>query len=258
MAFALAWPGAFVIGLSLGMLGSGGSILTVPILVYLVGQEEKLAIAGSLAIVGLIATAACLPYIRDKLVDWRTVILFGVPGMIGTYFGAWSSAFVSGGIQLAVFAGVMLAASYFMLKPPNLAVPDSTQRSFGKITTDGLLIGALTGFVGVGGGFLVVPALVMLGGLSMHRAVATSLVVIALKSLVGLIKYQQVLESQNLQLDWGLISMIATIGIMGSLIGNRWGSRVPQAKLQRWFGYFLVAMGLFIFTSAGGKLVGWW
>jgi len=245
----LAWPGALVIGLSLGMLGSGGSILTVPVLVYLVGQEEKLAIAGSLAIVGLIAAAACLPYIRDKLVDWRTVFLFGMPGMIGTYFGAWSAAFVSGAVQLTVFAGVMLAASYFMLHPKDLSDTPPAQRSLTKITFDGLLVGALTGFVGVGGGFLVVPALVLLAGLTMHSAVATSLVIIALKSAAGFVKYLDVLEAEQLQLDWGLIGIIAVIGVAGSLIGNRWGCRMPQERLQKGFGYFLIGMGLFIFIS---------
>jgi uncharacterized protein len=250
----LAWPGALMIGLSLGMLGSGGSILTVPVLVYLVGQEEKLAIAGSLAIVGLIASAACLPYLRDKLVDWRTVILFGVPGMVGTYFGAWSAAFVSGATQLAVFAVVMLAASYFMLHPRDLDHIPKAKRSITKISFDGALVGALTGFVGVGGGFLVVPALVLLGGLSMHRAVATSLVIIALKSFAGFVKYIDVLETQQLQLDWSLIIIIAGIGITGSLIGNRWGCRMPQAKLQTGFGYFLVIMGVFILATSAPEM----
>jgi len=245
----LAWPGALVIGLSLGMLGSGGSIVTVPVLVYLIGQPEKLAIAGSLAIVGIIASAASLPYVRDKLVDWRTVLLFGVPGMIGTYFGAWSAAFVSGAVQLTVFAVVMLAASYFMLNPRDLSDTPGAPRSIGKITTDGLLVGALTGFVGVGGGFLIVPALVLLGGLTMHAAVATSLVIITLKSAAGFVKYLDVLEAEQLQLDWSIITMVAGIGIAGSLIGSRWGCRMPQDKLQTWFGYFLIAMGLFIFFS---------
>ena len=250
----LAWPGALVIGLSLGMLGSGGSILTVPVLVYLVGQEEKLAIAGSLAIVGIIAAAACLPYLRDKLVDWRSVLLFGIPGMIGTYFGAWSAAFVSGAVQLTVFAGVMLAASYYMLRPAELKQKKLEQnqgqpRSIGRITSDGLLVGALTGFVGVGGGFLVVPALVLLGGLSMHRAVATSLVIIALKSAAGFIKYMDVLAQQQLQLDWDIIGLIAGIGIAGSLIGNHWGCKISQHKLQTGFGYFLLLMGTAIFFS---------
>ncbi len=252
----LAWPGALVIGLSLGMLGSGGSILTVPVLVYLVGQEEKLAIAGSLAIVGLIAAAACLPYLRDKLVDWRSVILFGIPGMIGTYFGAWSAAFVSGAVQLTVFAGVMLAASYFMLRPPDLTGRQNQPRAIGRITADGLLVGALTGFVGVGGGFLVVPALVLLGGLSMHRAVGTSLVIIALKSGAGFIKYLDVLEQQQMQLDWGLIGLIAAIGVAGSLVGNHWGCKIPQNKLRTGFGYFLIVMGAGIFVSTAPNAFG--
>ncbi len=251
----LAWPGALVIGLSLGMLGSGGSILTVPVLVYLVGQEEKLAIAGSLAIVGLIAAAASLPYTRDKLVDWRTVFLFGIPGMLGTYFGAWSAAFVSGEVQLAVFSIVMLAASYFMLHPRELDAASGPPRGLTKITCDGLLVGALTGFVGVGGGFLVVPALVLLGGLTIHRAVATSLVIIALKSAAGFVKYLEVLQAEQLQLDWTLIAIVAAIGIAGSLLGNRWGGRMPQARLQQGFGYFLIVMGVFIFMSTASQIL---
>ena len=109
-ALFLVLPGAIAIGLSLGLLGSGGSILTVPVLVYLVGQEEKVAIASSLAIVCLIAIAGVLPYLRKGLVDWRNVLLFGLPGMAGTYAGAWSSVFVTGAVQLAAFAVVMLSA----------------------------------------------------------------------------------------------------------------------------------------------------
>ena len=246
MALVLAWPGALVIGLSLGLLGSGGSILTVPVLVYLAGQEEKLAIASSLAIVGLIAVAAALPYVRDKLVHWRSVILFGVPGMIGTYFGAWSAAFVDGAVQLTVFAVVMLAAAYFMLKPPALERATGTPRSATKITADGLLIGALTGFVGVGGGFLIVPALVLLGGLSMHRAVATSLIIITLKSAAGFYKYLDVLEAESLQVDWMLIGGIAAVGVLGGLLGNHIACRLPQQKLQFGFGLLLITMGGFI------------
>ena len=221
MALVLAWPGALVIGLSLGLLGSGGSILTVPVLVYLAGQEEKLAIASSLAIVGLIAIAAALPYVRDKLVHWRSVVLFGV-------------------------AVVMLAAAYFMLKPPALERATGKPRAATKITADGLLIGALTGFVGVGGGFLIVPALVLLGGLSMHRAVATSLVIITLKSAAGFYKYLDVLEAERLQVDWMLIGGIAAVGVLGGLLGNQIACRLPQQKLQFGFGILLITMGGFI------------
>jgi uncharacterized membrane protein YfcA len=185
--------GAACIGLCLGLLGSGGSIITVPVLVYLVGQDEKIAIAGSLAIVGIVALAASLNYMRKGLVDWRLVVLFGLPGMLGTYMGAWASGWVSGLFQLAVFALVMLLASYFMLKPVSVASAATGKRNIYRIGSEGAVVGAVTGFVGVGGGFLIVPALVLLGGLTMHRAVATSLVIIAMKSLVGFVKYLDVL-----------------------------------------------------------------
>ena len=111
-----AWIGAVAIGLSLGLLGSGGSVLTVPVLVYLVGQDEKVAIAGSLAVVGSIALVGALPYLVRRMVDWRSVALFGIPGMIGTWMGAWAAGFVSGETQLLVFALVMLLAAGLMLR----------------------------------------------------------------------------------------------------------------------------------------------
>ena len=107
-ASILAWPGAVAIGISLGLLGSGGSILTVPVLVYLIGQDEKVAIAGSLFVVGTIALAGSLQYLRAKLVDWHNVLVFGLPGMAGTYIGAALAAYLSGIMQLTLFAGVML------------------------------------------------------------------------------------------------------------------------------------------------------
>ena len=157
-ALVLAWPGAIAIGLSLGLLGSGGSILTVPVLVYLLDQPEKLAIAGSLAIVGAIAAAGSVPYIRSGLVNWRAVLLFGGPGMVGTYLGSWLAVFVSGAFQLTLFAVVMLAASVLMLRPIDLekagARHPASSRSAWKIPLDGLIVGIITGLVGVGGGFL--------------------------------------------------------------------------------------------------------
>ena len=181
--------GACAIGLSLGLMGSGGSILTVPVLVYLVDQPEKVAIAGSLMIVGSIALLGSLPYMKQKQVDWTTVWLFGIPGMIGTYAGAWLSSYLSGIMQLAIFAVVMLLASYFMLRPKrNIEQESDHQRHVFKIIADGLIVGVVTGVVGVGGGFLIVPALVLLGGLTMRTAIATSLVIIALKSFSGFIK----------------------------------------------------------------------
>lgn len=242
----LAWIGAMSIGISLGLLGSGGSILTVPVLVYLIGQDEKLAIAGSLAIVGSIALVGSLPYLKKKLVDWRTVVLFGIPGMLGTYLGAWLATWISGLVQLALFAVVMLLASWQMLKPVVLDDTPHEPREVWKIGIDGLLVGVLTGLVGVGGGFLIVPALVLLGGLSMHRAVATSLVIIALKSFTGFWKYLDVLESHGLALDWHIIAIVTALGVVGSFIGSRIAGRVDQHKLRKVFGLFLIVMGIYI------------
>lgn len=241
-----AWLGAMAIGVSLGLLGSGGSILTVPVLVYLVGQDEKLAIAGSLAIVGSIALAASLPYLKKKQIDWRIVVLFGIPGMVGTYAGAWLATWVTGLVQLALFAVVMLIASWQMLKPVSIDDTPHEPREVWKIGLDGMLVGILTGLVGVGGGFLIVPALVLLGGLSMHRAVATSLIIIALKSFTGFWKYLDVLDQQGLVLDWNVIAIVTALGVVGSFAGSRIAGLVDQEKLKKVFGLFLIIMGIYI------------
>ena len=246
----LAWLGAMSIGVSLGLLGSGGSILTVPVLVYLIGQDEKLAIAGSLAIVGSIALAGSLPYLKKKLVDWRIVLLFGLPGMAGTYIGAWLATWVSGLVQLALFAVVMLLASWQMLKPVVIDDTPHEPREVWKIVLDGLFVGVLTGLVGVGGGFLIVPALVLLGGLPIHTAVATSLVIIALKSYSGFYKYLDVLDTHNLELDWPTLMLVTALGIAGSFGGAKIAKRLPQEKLKKGFGLFLIVMGVYILARS--------
>lgn len=246
----MAWPGAIAIGISLGLLGSGGSILTVPVLVYLVGQDEKVAIAGSLFIVGSIALAGSLQFVRAGLINWRTVAIFGVPGMAGTYLGAAIAAYVSGLTQLALFAVVMLLASYLMLRPIRLTDAVPAPRALWKIAADGLAVGVITGLVGVGGGFLIVPALVLLGGLSMHQAVATSLVIIALKSYSGFYKYLEVLDTQDLGLDWPVLGLVTVLGIAGSVVGSRLAKKVHQDRLKRWFGYFLIVMGIYILARS--------
>lgn len=237
--------GALLIGLTLGLLGSGGSILTVPVLVYLLGQPEKVAIAGSLAIVGGIALFAALPYARQRSIDWRSVAWFGIPGMAGTWGGAWLAQFVSGALQLAVFALVMLAAAWSMARSAP-AAPAAAPRAAPLIVADGLAVGALTGFVGVGGGFLIVPALALLGGLPMTLAIGTSLVIIALKSAAGFWKYLDVLAAGGLALDWGVIAAFVAVGAVGSLLGNRLAHRLPQATLKRGFAGFLVVMAAYI------------
>ena len=256
MDIMLAVPGAIAIGLSLGLLGSGGSILTVPVLVYLLGQEEKVAIAGSLFIVGSIALAGGLQFLRAGFVQWRSVLVFGLPGMLGTYLGAVLAAYVSGVMQLALFALVMLAASYLMLRPLDLERGSGAQRAAWKIAADGLVVGIVTGLVGVGGGFLIVPALVLLGGLSMHQAVATSLVIIALKSYSGFWKYLDVLEQQSLELDWKTLLLVTALGVAGSVAGSRLARRLPQDKLKKCFGWFLVVMGIYILARSGPAALG--
>jgi uncharacterized membrane protein YfcA len=257
MVSILAWPGAIAIGVSLGLLGSGGSILTVPVLVYLIGQDEKVAIAGSLFVVGTIALAGSLQFLRAKLIDWRNVAIFGVPGMAGTYLGAFLAAYISGIVQLSLFAVVMLLASYLMLRPVDLEhVSNSTPRVAWKIAIDGFLVGIITGLVGVGGGFLIVPALVLLGGMAMHRAVATSLVIIALKSYSGFYKYLDVLDEQDMLLDWNTLLIVTGLGIAGSFAGASVANRLPQDTLKKWFGYFLIVMGLYILARSLPEALG--
>ena len=248
MIYALL--GAVAIGLVLGLLGSGGSILTVPVLIYLAGQPDKVAIAESLAIVGAIAAVGAGSYARQGLVAWRSVVGFGVPGIVGTFLGATLAAYVPGGVQLVLFGVVMLAAAGAMLKGrAGLAGAERTPRSGWVIAALGVGVGVMTGLVGVGGGFLIVPALVLLIGLDMRLAVGTSLSIIVLNSLTGFLKYLDVLTEAGNAIDWRLVGTFAAIGIMGSLVGTRLSQRVPQAALRRGFAIFLVVMGVFILVK---------
>jgi uncharacterized membrane protein YfcA len=240
----LALLGALLIGLSLGLLGSGGSILTVPVLVYLLGEHPKQAIAESLLIVGGIALLGAIPYALRGLVSWRNVPFFGLPGMAGTYLEAWLSQFVSGQVQFLTFALVMILAAYFMARPTPLR--PTQKRQAWKIVLEGTAVGALTGFVGVGGGFLIVPALVLLGGLPMHLAVGTSLLIIALKSFAGFYKYLHLLPAQGLSVNFTVAGLFLLVGTLGSLLGGRLAVRLPQASLKRGFTLFLVVMGAYM------------
>jgi len=253
----LAWLGALSIGLSLGLLGSGGSILTVPVLIYLVGQDPKVAIAGSLLIVGIISLSSALPYAMQKQIRWRTAVLFGGPGMLGAALGAWGAHYVSSTLQMLVFAALLLSAAYLMFRPVKLDETDcpTSERAFYKIALDGLVVGAITGLVGVGGGFLIIPALVLLGGLPMRLAVGTSLVIIAAKSFVGFAAYLKVLEAQSLSIDWHIILLFSIIGVIGGWLGHKASSMVNQALLKQVFAVFLVLMGAFILWKNIGGLM---
>jgi uncharacterized membrane protein YfcA len=244
----VAWLGAFWIGIILGLFGSGGSIVTVPLLVYVVHQTEKVAIAGSLGIVGTIALVGGAVAAVRKRVHWRSVMFFGPAGMVGTYGGVWLASFVSGAVQLLVFAGVMgLAASFMLRVPPAQAAPSQPrEQPVATLACQGLAVGSLTGFVGVGGGFLIVPALSLLGGLPMHVAVGTSLVVITLTSVVGFVRHLEVLGRAGMSVDWTIIAAFASAGVAGSLAGQIAGGRIPQARLKRMFAIFLLVAGAYI------------
>lgn len=252
----LVWLGAIAIGLSLGLLGSGGSILTVPVLVYWVGQDEKVAFASSLAIVGLISLVSAISYARKDLVDWRSAMFFGLPGMVGAVIGAYYARYVPAWSQMLLFALLMLSAAWLMFKPMDLNKKIGEARAFWKIGLDGLIVGALTGLVGVGGGFLIIPALILLGGLSMSLAVGTSLVIIAMKSASGFWEYLHVLNDLNLSLDWGLILIFSVLGIAGAWVGQLLNNRLPQALLRRLFAVFLLLMSVFIIWRNLPQLIG--
>jgi uncharacterized membrane protein YfcA len=237
------WVGALAIGLGLGLLGSGGSILTVPALVYLAHEDEKVAIASSLGIVAGISLVAAVPYARRREIDWRSVLRFGVPGVFGTYLGAWLGGYVSARVQLVLLAAVMLGAAVLLLRTPCDDASARTPHPTWMIVLEGTAVGVLTGLVGVGGGFLIVPALVLLGGLPMRRAVGTSLVIITLKSLAGFAKYLDVLGNLGLEIDWNILALFTAFGIAGSLLGGRVSALIPPRALQRVFSAVLVVAG---------------
>ena len=231
-----------LIGVSLGLLGGGGSILTVPILVYVAGQDPKTAIATSLLVVGVTSAAGAVSHARAGRVRWRTGLLFGAAGMAGAYGGGRVAEYVPGSWLLVAFGLMMAATAVAMLRGRRSIEPDeTTEMPIGKVLVDGVVVGAVTGLVGAGGGFLVVPALALLGGLPMTVAVGTSLVVIAMKSTAGLLGYLH-----SVAIDWPLALGVTVAAILGTVVGGRLAGRVGQDRLRRLFGWFVVAMAVFV------------
>lgn len=258
--------GAFIVGITLGLLGSGGSAITVPILVYLVGHDAKVSIAESMAIVGIISMTGAFPKAMAKHVDWRSVIWFGIPGMAGTYLGAWLGGIASDALQLTVFGTVVIVAAIMMLRNAYSISMDESGRetapprkrdpaSLLKIISEGILVGALTGFVGVGGGFLIVPALLMLEKLPIRTAIGTSLVIIALKSAIGYAKYHYILSVQGISVDIQAIIVFSLIGMIGCAVGERLSTRMHHVSLKKAFAVFMVLIGVFVIYREGGKLL---
>ena len=258
--------GAIIVGLILGLLGSGGSAVMVPILVYLVGHDAKVSIAESMAIVGTISAAGAIPFARSKQVNWPSVLLFGLPAMTGAFMGAWLGGLSTDAVQLTVFGGVLLLAAGFMIikafgkkasaeteaatEPPAL-----TLSRILLIGLEGAAVGVLTGFVGVGGGFLIVPALLILGKLPMRTAIGTSLVIIAMNSTVGFFKYHHYLNEHNLNVDWPTIGTFVAVGMIGCFIGQKLNAKLNQLALKQVFAIFLVLIGVFVIAEEGSKLL---
>ena len=245
-----------VIGIALGLLGGGGSILTVPIFVYVLHFAAKDAIAMSLAVVGLTSAVGVAGHWRAGNVNVRVGAIFGAVAMIGTYAGSRLAAFVSGPLQLAVFALVMLGAAVFMFRgqDANRADDAHAQAPLGlsMLVLSALGVGLLTGLVGVGGGFLIVPALVMLN-VPLGQAVGTSLAVIAVNCVVGFAGYLG-----HASIDWRAVALVAAGTAPGIALGVMFHRRVPQQVLRRGFSAFLLLMAVFIlYQNVGTVFAGW-
>ncbi|MFO7156595.1 MAG: sulfite exporter TauE/SafE family protein [Pseudomonadota bacterium] len=232
---------ALLVGITLGLLGGGGSILTLPLLVYLVGMEEKQGIAGSLFVVAVTSLVALVSHARAGRVHWSTGILFGLVGMIGAFTGGRAAAWIPGQYLLLGFGAVALATAMAMIRGRKEAPPRDGPLPVAKVVALGLLVGSISGLVGAGGGFLIVPALTLLGGLPMADAIGTSLLVIALQSLAGLAGH-----ATHVQMDWPLLGTIAAFAVAGSLFGSRIGRKLSAAALRQSFGWFVLCMAGFI------------
>ncbi len=244
-----------LIGLSLGLIGGGGSILAVPILVYILGLDAKTAIAMSLAIVGIVSLIGVIPHWKQGNVNLKTAISFTPPAMLGAFLGARLAALplVTDTIQLVCFALIMLIASFFMIRQPKekqgdhieLSVSQKHQSPFKypwlAIILEGLGVGVLTGFVGVGGGFAIIPALVLLGRIPIKEAIGTSLLIITFKSATGFIGYLN-----QVNINWNLMLTFTTVAVFGVIWGAYFSGKIQGAELQRAFGYFLIAIAIFI------------
>lgn len=254
--FWIALVLALLIGGSLGLLGGGGSILTLPILRYALGMPAREAIAVSLFIVGATSVAALIPHARRKNVEWTTGATFGVAGMVGAYLAGRFSKYLPPTLLLLGFGLMMLATGFAMLRRRSALKSKPVEDGgrtlrLAKIVGEGLVVGAVTGMVGAGGGFLVVPALVLLGKLPMQTAVGTSLLVIAMKSFAGFAGF-----AGYTPIDWAITLPVAAAAVVGSLGGSALAARVSARALQSSFGWFVIAMAFFMLAQELPPMLG--
>lgn len=249
-----------VIGISLGLIGGGGSILTVPVLVYLFKVDPVLATAYSLFIVGLSSLVGAFPKYKAGMIDLKTALVFGVPSIIAVFLtrkvlvpAIPATLFEIAGVSVSkalammiLFAVLMVAASVSMIrdkKKEEQATDEPRVFNYPMILLEGAVVGVLTGLVGAGGGFLIIPALVMLSKLPMKQAVGTSLLIIAAKSLIGFTG--DVMENAA-QMDWTLLSVVTALAVVGIFVGNQLSKKVDGAALKKGFGWFVLVMGIYI------------
>lgn len=242
---------AVVVGISMGLLGAGGSVLTVPIFVYVLGVAPKPAIAMSLGVVGATALVAMLTRLRGTSVSFRVAAVFGPATMVGAYFGAYLATLIPGRLQLVGFALVLLTSAVMILRsargegvaPPAEASGEQKMDAAmaALLVTLGLSVGVLTAVIGVGGGFIIVPALVLIARLPMRLAVGTSLVIIAMNALSGFAGYLG-----RIEIDWTLVATFTLLAAGGTVVGSFWSDRVPQARLKQGFAVMLILVAIYV------------
>lgn len=240
----------FAIGLSLGLLGGGGSILTVPALVYVIGYNPAAAVTASLAIVGINSLSGVFMHRSQGTLNWRVALVFGGSGMAMAFLAARLSRDVPPTMLLIAFAMLMLAVGGLMVWRRPKRDEGAAPRGVAVTMAAGAGVGLLTGFLGVGGGFLIVPALVMLVGLPMRAAVGTSLLVIAMNSVSGLLGHLG-----DVALDVQLIALFAASGIVGTFTGARLTQHIQPDRLRQGFAVFVIALALYLLYDNVGKLL---
>lgn len=248
---------SILIGVSLGLIGGGGSILTVPVLVYLFSVDAVMATAYSLFLVGTTSLVGSVRYFQKGLVNVKTAIVFGLPAIVAVFLTRkvivpWipSEIMTIGDLvitksimMMLLFAVLMIAASASMIRKSKKSTAEEGEQKFNYplILVEGLVVGVLTGLVGAGGGFLIIPALVVLSKLPMKEAVGTSLVIIAAKSLIGFLG-----EADLASFDWTLLLSLTGFAIIGIFIGTYLSKKVSGETLKPAFGWFVLVMGIYI------------
>jgi len=241
----LAALSGMLTGFALGIFGSGGGIIVVPALIYLLHLPPKEAIAMGLGIIAITASLTTLDHWRAKNIDWRAAATFGPIGMIGTYAGARLGAIAPAAFQLGLFAVVMYIAAYRMLRKSAVTVESDHKTHVVLLAAAGIGVGLLAGVVGVGGGFLIVPALVLLANVPMKRAVGTSLAVVSLNSVSGFAGYMG-----TVAINYTLMGSFAAVTVLSSFAGARMVRRLHADTLKKSFAWSLVVAATYIMARS--------